>query len=420
MHVNPSVSISKLSDMGIAIGSSNPLTQKVIDVRTKRHVFPYHVDNKDKSIDYTPEIQGKGRPLQEIPKNYIKDVLNFVGYVESTKKRSFLIKMKNITTGELYSKVKPYVHRWTDVYRRGVMAKFYALEAYLGNNVSDVIMITLTTSSRNKTYEAVLDELKGGRKKLLDVLRWKYGTVDYFWVFEYHKSGFSHIHIAYFYSIPLSERVWLKHLWADKYGHGSFENGLDFVLPKASSDGSVPVGVIGSIRKYLTKYVSKGLHPIAGSEPCHEVFVCGRKVSLGMSPAELLFNALLKKTKTRLWGCSRNFSKIMKRPETEKSDEWECVEVDQYYGMDPEEKELYPDESEEEKSKHFFSVLWTKEGGLRPNEAKKLKFIVRVPNESIHLPFYQNLKFKGYEFKTVGNFTSVFEPVWVSTGGTIL
>jgi hypothetical protein len=394
--------------MGIAI-DSDPLRKKVCETRERRHKLV--IPNKTEPIDYTPAVEGKGRPLKEIPKDYVKDVLNFVGYVESTKLKSFRIKMKNVLTGESFITWKPYVHRWTEIYRRGILAKFYQLEAYLGSNVSDVVIITLTTSSHNKRYEEVLSELKENRKKLLDVLRWKYGTHDYFWFFEYHKSGFSHIHIAYFYNISLTEQIWLKHLWSDKYGSGSFENGLNFRLPEAASDGSAPKGIIGSLRKYLTKYVSKGLHPGPDSEN-HEVSICGMKVPLDMSPAELLFNALLKKTKTRLWGCSRHFSRIMKRPEKEGSDEWECEEVDQYYGLPPEESEFYPDDTEEQKQRHFYSVLWTKEGGLRPAVVKTWKYFAKE-GSCVGGKVLDYYRFRGYKIELHGAWYHIFEPVWV-------
>lgn len=424
MRYNPGELLAKLQDMGIAIDTDNSLQKKVRDAREGRHKSVLSVGD-GKKVDYTPAIEGKGRPLKDIPVDYMKDVLNFIGYIESTKLRSFRMKMKNLLTGENFVIFKPYVHRWTELYRRGVMAKFYALEAHLGKNVSNVIIITLTTSSRNKRYEDVLTELKENRKKLLDVLRWKYGTQDYFWFFEYHKSGFSHIHIAYFYSIPLSEQVWLKHLWSDKYGCGSFDRGLNFRLPDAAADGSAPKGVIGNIRKYLTKYVSKGLYPGPDSEPPQEVFLCGKKIPLSMSYAELLFNSMLKKTKTRLWGCSRRFSEIMKRPENEHSDDCECLEIDQFYGLDPGELEFYPDESEAEKQKHFYSVLWTKESGLRPDKEKRWKWRNTVPSWSLDgSKLADEWKFKGFkfeEFERLENdhlvkFTRVYEPVWVSLG----
>lgn len=409
MRYNPGELLAKLQDMGVAIDTDNPMRKKAREIREGRHK-PIVLAGVDKKIDYTPAIDGKGRPLKEIPVDYVKDVLNFIGYMADTAKRSFKIKMQNVVTGEGFIKWKPYVHRWTEIYKRGVLAKFYQLEAYLKEEPKSAVLISLTVSTRNKTYEQVLSELTAGRKKILDVLRWKFDTQDYFWCLEPHKSGFAHLHLIYFYSISESDQVFLKNLWSEKYGYGSFENGIDFSLPCASSDGSCPAGAIASIRNYAMKYVSKGLH--SGSS--HEIEFMGLKVPLEMSLGELLFNAILKKTKSRLWGCSRHFSEVMKRPVKERSEDWECIEVDQYYGFPADEVDFYPDESEAERQKHSFSVLWTKEGGLRPDEMT-WKFVNDYYSMS-QVNFLEPLthyKLKGYKFEELpGGRVAVYAPVW--------
>lgn len=423
MRYKPSDLFSKLQDLGISVSVADPLRQKITEVRGRRYRPIRSVEDKmrdSRTKDYTPDIQGKkGRPLLEIPKDYVKDVLNFVGYLADTKTRSFVIKMRNVLTGECFVKVKPYVHRWTDVYRRGVLAKFYQLEAYLKENPKPAILISLTVSTRYKTYEEVIDELAVGRKKLLDVLRWKFGAQDYFWSLEPHQSGFAHLHLIYFYSISESDQAFLKTLWSEKYGYGSYDNGLNFSLPRASSDGSCPAGSISCLRNYAMKYVSKGLH--SGSS--HEIEFMGLKVPFEMSLGELLFNAILKKTNSRLWGCSRHFSQIMKRPEKEKDPAWECVEVDQYYGVHPDEKEFYPDETDAEVQKHFFSVLWTKESGLRPDKERVWRWYNTVPtwcfagSESESDYKLRGFRFEEFERVENGNlvqFTRLYEPVWVS------
>lgn len=400
MRYNPGDLLAKLHDMGIAIDTDDPMRKKVREVREGRHK-PIVSAGVDRKIDYTPAIDGKGRPLQEIPVNYVKDVLNFICYVSDTAKRSFRIKMQNVVTGEGFIKWKPYIHRWTEIYKRGVLAKFYQLEAYLKEAPKPAVLISLTVSTRNKTYEQVLTELTAGRKKILDVLRWKFDTQDYFWCLEPHKSGFAHLHLIYFYSISEPDQVFLKKLWSEKYGYGSFENGIDFSLPRSSSDGSCPAGSIASIRNYAMKYVSKGLH--SGSS--HEIEFMGHVVPLEMSLGELLFNSILKKTKSRLWGCSRHFSEVMKRPVKERPEGWECVEVDQYYGFSADEADFYPDESESEKKSHSFSVLWTKEGGLRPDAVtwkfvNDWKFVDDYYSMSL-VDFLEPLthyKWKGYKF----------------------
>lgn len=422
MRFNPGEILAKLQDMGISVDLDNPLRKKCREERERGRLKPpiKGDDKKSIAVDYTPSRQGiKGRPLQEVPKEYIIDVLNFVGYISDTAKRSFKITMKNVITGEGFVKWKPYIHRWTEVYKKGILAKFYALEAYLTDNPKPATMITLSCSTRNKTYEQVMSEIDTGRKKVLDLLRWKFGTQDYFWVKEPHKSGFVHLHLAYFYPISEVDQVSLKALWSEKYGYGSFENGIDFSLPRASLDGTCAAGAISSIRNYSMKYLAKGLH----SSPSTEIEIMGRKVPLEMSLGELLFNSILKKMKSRLWGCSRFFSKIMKRPEKEGSKDWECIEVDQLY------EPYQEDESLEERTEHFMTVLWTKEGGLRPDSVKKWELIKSL--SSLNDSDIEEAKFNDYKIESspisiinkrgvkVGELPNynLYRPIWCSIGG---
>lgn len=357
MRYNPSELYEKLITLGAKIDSEpDHLVKMCSDLRAKRKIAP----KLDTEENFLPDIdyahRGKGRPLKQIPKFFIKDALNFIGYISDTAKRSFCIKMRNTLTGAFLTKFKPYIHRWTSIYRKGVLAKFYQLEAYTGEYITDVEFITLTTYQRGRNQEEALINLKKGLKKLLDTLRQRYGTQDYVWMFEPHDSGFSHLHLVYFKKLSEHDQETLQTLWHEKYELGSLENGLFFSAPRPSADGVCLGGSIKSIRNYLMKYVSKGLY----SEAIHEYEFHGKIIPLEISLGELLFNAILKKTKTRLWGCSRRFSQIMKRPEKPKSDEWECVEVDQYYGLSSKDQETFSEKPKEMKE-HFLSVLWTKE-----------------------------------------------------------
>lgn len=368
MRYDPGELYSKLTSLGVNISEPEPLRNKCIEVREKRakkvnkepDKEPYRLPN----IDYL----SKGRPLKDIPKRFIGDVLNFVGYLSDTAKRSFCIKMRNKLTGAyLPPKWKPYVHRWTDIYKKGILAKMYLLEGYYGEDISELEFITLTTYQRGFDQEEAMLRLNEGLKKLLDLLRFRYGAQDYVWMREAHKSGYSHVHLVYFKKLTDLEKEGLQKIWHEKYGLGSEERGLYFSPPRASEDGLCPAGSIKSIRSYLMKYISKGLYSDS-------------LVSESMEKGELLFNSLLKKTKSRLWGCSRNLSRVMKRPVDPKSEEFECVEVDQYYGVNLDEiQEFYQDETKEEQKTHFYSVLWTKDKGLRPDLVKKWKFIASTP-----------------------------------------
>jgi hypothetical protein len=176
-------------------------------------------------------------------------------------------------------------------------------------------------------------------------------------MFEPHDSGYPHLHVVYFKKLSECDQETLKKVWSEKYEIGSYERGLYFSSPRPSADGSCVGGTIKGIKNYLMKYVSKSLY----SESVHEYEFHGKKIPLEMSLGELLFNSLLKKTKTRLWGCSRFLSQIMKRPEKDGSDVWECTEVDQLY------EPYQEDETSEERKEHLLSVLWTKREGLRPS-----------------------------------------------------
>ena len=286
-------------------------------------------------------------PLTEIPEKFLTDVLNFVGYINETKSKTFGIKGVKLSTGEETEKNIPYVHRWTSIYRMGLLAKLYQLEEYLGKNVSDVTMITLTVYQRGFDPEQCLLNLMDNYKKLLDIMRHKFNKnspIDYFYILEPHETGYPHMHIMYMRALSDDEKNWIKDRWSSKYGAGSFDHGINFSDAHESDNGFFKSGSIARVRGYLMKYLTKGLF----SDKKHFYEIGGRKVYFNMPLHELLFNSLLKKHKIRLWNCSRHFSKVMKREEKDLSD-WECTEVSQYHNDE------------------LINVIWSNEGGIRPD-----------------------------------------------------
>lgn len=255
------------------------------------------------TVPYFNEIPF-GRPLQCIPSIFKKDVGAFVAYLGDTSELSIKISLRNSETGEIFEKFIPYIHRWTVPYRKSVIAKMYKLEAHLGMDVSDVEVIHLTTYQRGYDPEFCLKQLVDCFGRLMRMLRKMFGTQDYFAIKEPHETGYTHIHMAYFKKLTDAEKKLIQFKWACVLDAGSLDHGLCFSEPRESSTGFYESGSIGSIRGYFMKYMNKGLR------------------STSMEPHELLFNALLKKNKTRLWTCSRRFSEVMKRPEKELSD-WE-------------------------------------------------------------------------------------------------
>lgn len=255
-----------------------------------------------------------GEDLKRIPAQFTEDVRKFVNYLSDTAKLYFKITNRYVFKGgeEVIQDHKiPYIHRWTDIYRKSILAKLYQLEkALTPEDLQNVTMITMTVSQRHKDQEECLYSLMENYTKLMDVLRHKFGAVDYLYILEPHKTGYVHLHLIYMKILSKEDKRWIVSTWENRYGAGSHK-GFNFREPRASEDGSCESGSISHLRSYVMKYLAKGLR------------------SETMSKQELLFNALLKKTKIRLWNCSRHFSKIMKAPieTSEALEDFECLSV---------------------------------------------------------------------------------------------
>lgn len=234
-----------------------------------------------------------GQKLQSIPSKFKKDVAAFSAYLGEKSCLSIRVTRRNLNTGELRDCVFPYVHRWTEIYRRRVLCKLYYIEEFFDVNPKDVTMITLTTYQRGKDHQECLDLLKDSRSKFLDACRSRFGSNSYIWVLEPHETGYAHCHMAFFKRLTADMKDSLRCLWSLNYRAGSIDHGLDFSEPKASSDGVFKAGSIAKIRAYFMKYISKNIR------------------DTDFETHEMLFNALLKKTSSRLWGSSRDLSRYV-------------------------------------------------------------------------------------------------------------
>jgi hypothetical protein len=142
--------------------------------------------------------------------------------------------------------------------------------------------------------------------------------VPYVWVMEPHKSGYPHLHVIIFANVDERAQEAIKKLWAKKYKAGSFENGANFTVSK-------PEYGIKSIRNYLMKYVVKGF------------LSTGSKFGEGdaWSAGELVFNALVWKNQWRLFGASRDLTKIMAyQKKADDNVKWYATEILNVSGED--------------------------------------------------------------------------------------
>jgi hypothetical protein len=230
--------------------------------------------------------------------SHSKVVEKFKKYLSSTK--AYLFRLKGTSNSEEIVITLPYIHRWTDIYHRSILAKFYALEEWMKDNPGMVTMFTLTTyqcstswfndgsfsrkmTGKDLTIQDCFDLLKVSRAKFLNVLRNRYPGIHYFWVLEPHKTEYPHCHLVVFREFSDTEQTAIKQLWCEKYHAGSYDRGIEVSSKK--SDES-----IHSIRNYLMKYMTKQFGN--GDEAWTE--------------GELLFNAIVWTTGMRMWEHQRN------------------------------------------------------------------------------------------------------------------
>lgn len=215
----------------------------------------------------------------------------------------------------------PYIHRWTEIYQKSILAKFYKLDEWMKDYPGVVTMFTLTTYQGSKsrfndgslsrkikghdlTILECFDLLKLSRKKFLNVLRNRFKGTNYVWVLEPHKTGYPHCHLVVFREFSEEEQTFIKQLWSEKYQAGSFERGIE--ISSKISDESIK-----SIRNYLMKYMVKQFG--TGDKPWTE--------------GEILFNAIIWNTGTRIWGASKELTTIMRRQKTVSDVVWYTIDL---------------------------------------------------------------------------------------------
>lgn len=235
---------------------------------------------------------------------YIKEVMDFRRYLRETENLSFTFygeKMNEGVLDDITSKM-PYKHRWTPIYRRGVLAKFYQLEQYLIDNPTPITMLSLTTFHGYNKFRQESQNCINKKGHLISILEsfdmlktnWRllkqHIHHPYVWIMEPHESGYPHMHVVILGTLTDDEKNRIIAFWADKYGTADKEHGAVFTEPP-----------VKSIRNYLMKYMVKGFRK-SGSK-----FGEGDDWTTG----ELVFFALVKKYRWRLFGATRDLVKVM-------------------------------------------------------------------------------------------------------------
>lgn len=245
----------------------------------------------------------------------------FKRYLEEKRYYSFRVSGKDKNGNQVIRKL-PYVHRWTAIYQKSILAKFYQLDKWLLDHPSKASHFTLTVYQSAKSrfndgsfsrkvkgydlsYQESLDLLLVSRKKLLDVIRHRYPGVNYVWVMEAHETGLPHCHLLIFREFSEAEQNAIKNLWSSKYQAGSRDRGVEVTSSGDSEE-------VLSMKNYLMKYMDKQFS--VGTD--------------AWTKGDLLFNAMMWETKTRMWGTSKELTAVMRRPEKPESEiVWETVEL---------------------------------------------------------------------------------------------
>jgi hypothetical protein len=254
-----------------------------------------------KEIRNTPSLQP-----------YIFDALAFLAYLRKTANIRFQVygerQSRDSSTPEDVTWNLPYIHRWTPIYRSGILAKFYQLEDWYKQNPSPITLLTLTTYHDTNKWGGKAHSIDGEGITIPESFcllknSWVYlrHAINYYlpvtpwcWIMEPHKSGFPHLHTVLFTDVKEDTQTAIKTLWSKNYKAGSFEHGADFEVSK-------PENSIASIRNYLMKYIAK-------------TFIStGSKFGEGdaWGAGEIVFNALTWKNGWRLFGTSRDLCTVM-------------------------------------------------------------------------------------------------------------
>lgn len=239
---------------------------------------------------------------------------DFLDYLDKTANSSMVFYGVNMRYGEPVLSRGEYVHRWTDRYRRRLLARFYKLDDWFKANPCNTTMMTLTTR-----HEGFLPDqyalLQTYYRKLKNVMRQPsfLGNFSYFYVLEPHKDGYVHLHMLIFKELTQEHQDRIKGLWANKYGVG-VEDALDFEIKTVE-------GGLKSPKNYLMKYLEKTFKD--ADNDFNSSFFLFSAVAWYMGQDYNDYKPI------RFWNSSRDLQPIMKLDETDlKNDiEWYKVEI---------------------------------------------------------------------------------------------
>ena len=171
---------------------------------------------------------GSHRIIGENSKNEERKIVYaFQNYLKITARTKFIIHSMSsncYTEPHHVSSEIGYIHRWTAVYRKSVIAKMYLLDKWHKEHPCAATMGTFTTYQDGKYSEKIV-----GRKTIMEAFRllkrsWDYVRralkyyapgLEFVGFYEPHKSGYPHLHVLFFGDISSKLEHKIKLLWSD-------------------------------------------------------------------------------------------------------------------------------------------------------------------------------------------------------------
>lgn len=172
-------------------------------------------------------VQGPPPILPEPSYDAIED--HFLNYLEFTKNCKTLSVYRKSSTGEMGFSSSDYMNRWASAYKNRYLKKLHQLQDWYNEDPCPVTFITFTT--RHKKTEFIPDQittLKENFVKIKDLIRKRKGKFDYIGNMDFHKTGHAHYHYIFFMDLTEDDIDYIKTVWSEKYGAGSYEKGVHF------------------------------------------------------------------------------------------------------------------------------------------------------------------------------------------------
>lgn len=198
--------------------------------------------------EFLPRIR-RSRRFRE----YVKVCYFFARYLDDMAEKTVMLEGYDTFRCKPVVMELAYVHRFSDAYMRGLYWRFSRLQDWYKEHKTPVYLLSLTTSSKDKTIKEAFVALRDGWRNLAHVLRkMRESTpiLEYIYVYEPHKSGYPHMHVVLFGDLTDDDIERLRRLWSDKYQIGSYEHGLNISAPRRQSE-------IEHVRAYVLKYIQK-------------------------------------------------------------------------------------------------------------------------------------------------------------------